>query len=110
METGILTKLYYSIGEVSDMFEVAPSMIRYWESEFTILKPGKNSKGERRFTPKDIEQLKSIYHLVKERCFTIEGAKKELDMLKNESKEKNLLLKKLLHIKSGLVKLRNEII
>lgn len=109
METGILTKLYYSIGEVSDMFEVAPSMIRYWESEFTNLKPGKNSKGERRYTPKDIEQLKSIYHLVKERGFTIEGAKRELDHVKNDHKEKNILLKKLLNIKSGLTKMRNEI-
>lgn len=109
METGTLTKLYYSIGEVSDLFEVAPSMIRYWESEFATLKPGKNSKGDRRYTPKDIEQLKTVYHLVKERCFTIEGAKKELGQLKNETKDKNLILKKLTQLKSKLIKLRNDL-
>lgn len=73
-----LTKRYYAIGEVAEMFAVSNSLIRYWESEFTILKPQKNKKGDRRYTIKDIEQLEKIYTLVKERGFTLDGAKKEL--------------------------------
>ena len=73
-----LTKLYYSIGEVAEMFEVSNSLIRYWESEFNVLKPSKNKKGDRRFMVKDIRTLEKIYTLVKERGFTLEGAKKEL--------------------------------
>ncbi|MEM9548122.1 MAG: MerR family transcriptional regulator [Bacteroidota bacterium] len=73
-----LTKLYYSIGEVADMFGVSNSLIRYWESEFNVLKPSKNKKGDRRFMVKDIRTLEKIYTLVKERGFTLDGAKKEL--------------------------------
>ncbi len=73
-----LTKLYYSIGEVAEMFEVSNSLIRYWETEFKVLKPSKNKKGDRRFMVKDIRTLERIYTLVKERGFTLEGAKKEL--------------------------------
>ena len=60
-----LTKLYYSIGEVADMFDVSTSLIRYWENEFDALRPHKNSKGDRRFTKDNIEQLNEIYHLLK---------------------------------------------
>ncbi|MEZ4910647.1 MAG: MerR family transcriptional regulator [Saprospiraceae bacterium] len=101
-----LTKLYYSIGEVADMFGVAPSMIRYWESEFKQLKPGKNSKGERKYTPKDINILAHIFHLVKEKGFTIDGAKRELDIEKKSSKDTDLLFKKLTQIKEELTELR----
>ncbi|HXH19526.1 MAG TPA: MerR family transcriptional regulator [Chitinophagales bacterium] len=73
-----ITKLYYSIGEVAKMFNVSTSLLRFWESEFDILKPKKNRKGNRLFTPEDIKNLKVIYHLVKERGFTLEGAKKKL--------------------------------
>ncbi len=73
-----LTKLYYSIGEVAEMFDVSNSLIRYWETEFNVLKPSKNKKGDRRFMVKDIRTLEKIYSLVKERGFTLEGAKKEL--------------------------------
>ena len=73
-----LTKLYYSIGEVAEMLDVSNSLIRYWESEFPKLKPKKNRKGDRRYTPKDIHLLIDIYTLVKERGFTLEGARKEL--------------------------------
>lgn len=73
-----LTKLYYSIGEVAEMFDVSNSLIRYWETEFNVLKPSKNKKGDRRFMVKDIRTLERIYTLVKERGFTLEGAKKEL--------------------------------
>jgi len=73
-----LTKLYYSIGEVAEMFGVSNSLIRYWETEFTRLKPKKNRKGDRRYTIKEIRYLERIYTLVKERGFTLDGAKKEL--------------------------------
>jgi DNA-binding transcriptional MerR regulator len=93
-----LTKLYYSIGEVSEMFDVSNSLIRYWEAEFSILKPSKNSKGDRRFMVKDIRNLEKIYTLVKERGFTLEGAKKELkkkpQIKKSEAVNKLRALKK----------------
>ena len=73
-----LTKLYYSIGEVAEMFNLSTSLIRFWENEFDILQPKKNRKGNRLFTAEDIKNLKIIYHLVKERGFTLDGAKKKL--------------------------------
>ncbi|MCB9308600.1 MAG: MerR family transcriptional regulator [Lewinellaceae bacterium] len=106
MQSFELTKLYYSIGEVADMFSVAPSMIRYWESEFKQLKPGKNSKGERKYTSKDIRILSHIFHLVKEKGFTIDGAKKELEFEKKTNKEQEALIKKLNDMKEQLIKLR----
>jgi DNA-binding transcriptional MerR regulator len=71
-------KLYYSIGEVAELLGVNTSLIRFWEKEFTIIKPKKNAKGNRKFTPKDIEILQKIYDLVKVKGFTLEGAKKVL--------------------------------
>ena len=73
-----LTKLYYTIGEVAVMFEVNPSLIRFWEKEFTIIQPKKNKKGNRLFTPKDILNFNKIYNLVKKQGFTLEGAKNAL--------------------------------
>lgn len=84
-----LTKLYYSIGEVAEMFSVSNSLIRYWETEFSILKPQKNRKGDRRYRVKDIRIMERIYTLVKERGFTLEGARKELSVKKVEV-DKNL--------------------
>ena len=71
-------KLYYSMGEVTEMFDVTPALIRYWCEQFSTLKPKRNAKGNRLFSPNDIEQLKLIYHLLKEKRMTIEGAKKAL--------------------------------
>ncbi len=71
-------KLYYSIGEVAEIFQVNTSLIRFWEKEFDAIKPKKNAKGNRKFTPKDIEVLQRIYDLVKVKGFTLEGAKKAL--------------------------------
>ena len=71
-------KIYYTMGEVSEMFDVNPSLIRFWEQKFDILKPDKNKKGNRLFTPKDVENLKLIYHLVKENGMTLAGAAKRL--------------------------------
>ena len=71
-------KLYYSMGEVTEMFDVTPALVRYWCEQFSTLKPKRNAKGNRLFSPNDIEQLKLIYHLLKEKRMTIEGAKKAL--------------------------------
>ncbi len=95
-------KLYYSIGEVSKLFDISRSLIRYWESEFEILKPHKNGKGERKFTKKNIEQLGIIYHLVKQRGFTLKGAKAEISSNKNKLENKQKALKKLNEIKGFL--------
>jgi DNA-binding transcriptional MerR regulator len=73
-----IEKLYYTIGEVAELFEVNSSLIRFWEKEFDILKPTKNKKGNRLFTKEDIQNLKVIYHLVKERGFNLQGARDKL--------------------------------
>lgn len=104
-----LTKLYYSIGEVSEILDLTNSLIRYWEGEFSELKPRKNRKGDRQFTVKDIETVFAIQQLVKERGFTIEGAKKELK--ENNAKRKKLIPieKKLKALKKSMEKLRNHL-
>ena len=71
-------KLYYSMGEVTEIFDVTPALIRYWCEQFEGLRPKRNAKGNRLFTPKDVELLKRIYHLLKEKKMTIEGAKRAL--------------------------------
>ena len=71
-------KLYYSMGEVAEMFDVNQSLLRHWESQFPILRPKRNKKGNRLFTPQDVEHLKQIYHLVKECGMTLEGAKRAM--------------------------------
>ena len=71
----LFQKQYYSIGDVSNMFKVNISLIRFWENEFDILKPKKNGKGDRLFRPQDIKNLQLIYHLLREKKYTIDGAK-----------------------------------
>ncbi len=93
----VITKSYYSIGEVAEMFEVSTSLIRFWETEFDIIQPKKNRKGDRLFTQKDIENIKLIYHLVKEQGYTLKGAKEHLKTnvgkAQNDNSTKDLLLK-----------------
>jgi DNA-binding transcriptional MerR regulator len=101
-----LTKLYYTIGEVADMFGVSKSLIRFWETEFVYLKPNKNSKGERRFTRQNIEQLNTIYHLVKEKGYTLDGAKKEIRDNRQKWQQREQFLQSLMNIKSGLQNLQ----
>ncbi len=84
-ETDIV-KLYYTIGELSEMFDVNASLIRFWEKEFDIIKPKKNKKGNRLFTSEDIDNFKVIYNLVKEQGLTLEGAKKYLKENRKEVK------------------------
>ena len=102
-------KRYYSIGEVAEMFEVSKSLIRFWENEFEVLKPHKNSKGDRRFTRQNIEQFQTIYYLVKERGFTLEGAKKELKRLKRSQKERIQMIKHLSNLKSFLEEIKGKL-
>jgi len=104
-----LNKLYYSIGEVAKMFDVNVSLIRYWENEFSILKPKKNKKGNRLFTPKDIDNLHLIYHLVKEKRLTLEGAKMKLKENKDSTMQNFEVVKKLKNIKEMLLDIRNNI-
>lgn len=73
-----LKKLYYTIGEVAEMFDVNTSLIRFWEKEFPTIQPKKNKKGNRLFTPKEIAKISQIYQLVKNEGYTLEGAKKAL--------------------------------
>lgn len=99
-------KRYYTIGEVAKLFGVSKSLIRFWEGEFDYLKPAKNSKGDRRFTVNNLEQLQLIFELVKERGFTIEGAKQELRRLQEWEKEKMEMLESLKKLRDGLEGLR----
>ena len=102
-------KIFYSIGETAKMFNVTVSLIRYWEKEFSVLKPKKNKKGNRLFTKKDIENLKIIYHLVKERGFTLNGAKKKLKENKKDTIDNIKIVNKLKDIKHFLIKLKEEL-
>jgi len=104
-----ITKLYYSIGEVARMFDVNTSLIRFWEKEFDILKPKKNAKGNRLFTQKDVDNLKVIFHLVKERGFTLEGAKKKLRDNKGDTIQNEEIVEKLKDIRKFLVELRENL-
>lgn len=99
-------KLYYSIGEVARMFEVNTSLIRFWEKEFEIIKPRKNKKGNRLFTKKDIENLQLIYHLVKERGYTLQGAKDKLKENKEDAQKDAEIVQKLQDIKAFLQDLK----
>jgi len=102
-------KRYYGIGEVANAFGVNTSLIRFWEKEFDVLKPKKNAKGNRKFTPEDIINLKFIYHLVKERGFTLEGAKTHLKEEKSNSFSKFDIIQKLEDVKAELLKIKNQL-
>lgn len=109
MHVDLPQKLYYTIGEVADAFGVNTSLIRFWEKEFDILKPKKNAKGNRRFTPEDIKNLQLIYHLVKVRGFTLEGAKTFLKKEPAETMSKFEIIRKLEAIKLSLTQLKNDL-
>ncbi len=100
-------KLYYSISEVADAFQVNASLLRFWEKEFSSIKPKKHGNGQRFYTNEDILAIEVVYHLVKERGYTIEGAKAHLKTYKNEKPEHFDLIRKLTNIKEELMKLKN---
>ncbi len=102
-------KRYYGIGEVAKAFGVNTSLIRFWEKEFDALKPKKNAKGNRKFTPEDIKNLQLIYHLVKERGFTLDGAKIHLKESKQKTLENFQIIEKLERIKAELTKIKEQL-
>jgi DNA-binding transcriptional MerR regulator len=109
IDENILTKLYYTIGEVTEMFSVNDSTLRYWESEFTKLKPKKNRKGDRRYTKKDILIIDKIYTLLKVKGFTLKGAKEELKTQIKTENQKIKIIGKLKKIRKGLKKIKEEL-
>ena len=108
MHVDLPKKMYYGIGEVAEAFDVNSSLIRFWEKEFDILKPKKNAKGNRKFTQEDIKNLELIYHLVKERGFTLEGAKIHLKEQKKETMNSFDIIRKLQSIKAKLIKIKEQ--
>ncbi|ARV10343.1 transcriptional regulator [Winogradskyella sp. PC-19] len=109
MHIDLPEKRYYGIGEVAKAFNVNTSLIRFWEKEFDVIKPKKNAKGNRKFTPEDIKNLKFIYHLVKERGFTLEGAKTHIKEDKQEALNNFEIITKLEGIKAKLIKIKTQL-
>lgn len=103
-----IEKVFYTIGEVAGMFQVNTSTIRFWENEFDVIRPQKNKKGNRLFSPEDIEQIKLIYHLVKERGLTIKGAKQKLKDNREETLENHKLVDRLKNVRQMLIDIRDE--
>ncbi len=104
-ESETTEKLYYTIGEVSEMFDVNASLIRFWEKEFSAIRPTKNKKGNRLFTAADLKTFKTIHHLVKERGYTLEGARQQLRDNRKKSDSDAELVEKLKSIRQSLVDL-----
>ena len=102
-------KLYYSMGEVVEMLDVSPSLVRFWEKRFDIVSPKKNKKGNRLFSPNDVRNLKTIYHLVKERGMTLAGAEKQLRARRSEIERDMEIAERLGAIRALLVEVRNEL-
>ena len=104
-----IEKLYYSIGEVAEMLNVNASLLRYWEKEFDVLKPKKNTKGDRFFTKEDIEKIKLIHHLVRDKGYTIDGARTQLKSKYKDTQDKFLLIEKLQKVKGFLLELKDQL-
>lgn len=104
-------KLFYSMGEVAELFDVNQSLIRHWESQFSVLRPKRNKKGNRLFSPQDVENLKLIYHLVKERGMTLDGAKKALRQHRSDGgvRRDAELMERLQRIRSLLLEVREDL-
>ncbi|QCX40520.1 MerR family transcriptional regulator [Aureibaculum algae] len=109
MDINLPDKRYYKIGEVATAFNVNASLIRFWDKEFDVIKPKKNNKGNRMFTPDDIKNIQMIYHLVKERGFTLDGARKKLKSKPEEIKDNFDIIARLESIKGELLKIKNQL-
>ncbi len=101
-----IKKIYYSIGEVANMFQVNTSLIRFWEKEFDMIKPKKNKKGNRMFTKKDVDNFHLIYNLVKERGYTLKGAQEKLKKNPHDSLKEYEIVKSLQNIESFLLDIK----
>jgi len=104
----IIDKVYYTIGEVAGLFQVNPSLIRYWESQFEIINPKKTAGGKRHYTQKDIDQIRLVYHLVKEKGMTLAGAQKKLRDNLNDTDHDHEVILKLQQIRDLLTGLHEE--
>ena len=109
MHIDLPEKRYYGIGEVAEAFDVNTSLIRFWEKEFDVLQPKKNAKGNRKFTPEDVKNLELIFHLVKERGFTLEGAKIHLKENKQKTLDRFEIIRKLETVKAELLKIKDQL-
>lgn len=109
MHIDLPEKRYYGIGEVARAFDVNTSLIRFWEKEFDMIQPKKNAKGNRKFTPQDIKSLQLIYHLVKERGFTLEGAKTHLREERLKTLNNFEIIQKLEKVKAELLKIKDQL-
>jgi len=103
------SKIYYSIGEVARMFDVNTSLIRFWEKEFDIIRPRKNKKGNRLFSKKDVDNFHMIFHLVKERGYTLKGAKEKLNINPKETRQDMEILKTLHKMRDFLLALKSNL-
>lgn len=104
-----IEKKYYTIGEVADDLGVATSLIRFWEGEFDIIKPKKNRKGNRQFTKEDIKNVKLIFHLVKEKGYTLQGAREFIKSDVNAAMDKVEMVESLKRIRGFLVEIRDQL-
>jgi DNA-binding transcriptional MerR regulator len=104
-----IVKRYYSIGEVAEMFAVNASLLRHWETEFDTIRPKKNRKGERQYTQKDVETIRLIYGLVKDKGFTLQGAKDFMKQKNQQDAEKGSVIESLEKLKVFLTDLRNKL-
>lgn len=109
MHINLPDKRYYRIGEVAKAFNVNASLIRFWDKEFDAIKPKKNNKGNRLFTQEDINNLQMIYHLVKEKGFTLEGARKKLKSKPEKIKDNHSIISRLEAIKAELNLIKNQL-
>lgn len=104
-----IEKKYFTIGEVAKELSVATSLIRFWENEFDTIKPKKNRKGNRQFTQDDVKQVKLIYHLVKEKGYTLQGAREFLKSDNQKMHENLEVIQRLKEIRSFLSDLKDNI-
>lgn len=104
-----INKLYYTMGEITEMFKVNASQIRFYEREFDILQPKKNKKGNRLFSPEDVENLKIIFHLVKDKGYTLQGAKEHLKNNRTEARENQRVIDSLEKLKNFLLEVRDQL-
>ncbi len=104
-----ISKMYYTMGEVSKLFDVNQSLIRFYEKEFDLLQPKKNKKGNRYFTPEDVENLKIIFHLIRDKGYTLNGAKEHLKNNMTDSKDSHRVIQSLENLKKFLLEVRDQL-
>jgi DNA-binding transcriptional MerR regulator len=104
-----ISKMYYTMGEVSAMFDVNQSLIRFYEKEFDVLQPKKNKKGNRYFTPEDIDNLKIIFHLIRDKGYTLNGAKEHLKNNTSDTRDTQKVIDSLEDLKSFLLEVRDQL-